>query len=76
MLDNLERNDIIFNNQKGTNYLQVIHGVVQWIQLRAFLPPEDQRKDMGTGCNRLLVVTRDLYFHATGWRHSNMIEYG
>jgi hypothetical protein len=30
------RNDIIFNRQKGTDFLHVISRVVHWIELRAF----------------------------------------
>jgi hypothetical protein len=70
------RNDMIFNNQEATNFLQVILRAVHWIQLWDFLLPEDERKDMDTGCNRLLAVTQDFYHRATGWRHKNRIEYG
>ncbi|XP_051191032.1 putative F-box protein At5g55150 [Lolium perenne] len=51
----------------------VIHRAVHWIQLWAFLLPEDQRKDMDTGCHKLLVVTQDFYYRATGWRHNFVI---
>ncbi|KAK1653963.1 hypothetical protein QYE76_071768 [Lolium multiflorum] len=44
------------------------------IRLWAFLLPEDQRKDMDIACNKLLLVTQDFYYRATGWRHSNRIE--
>jgi hypothetical protein len=68
------RNDIVFNKQKGTNFLQVILRAAHWIQLWAYLLPEEQRDIMVTGCNHLLTVTRDCYFQATGWRHVRRIE--
>jgi hypothetical protein len=61
------RNDIIFNKQKVTNFLQVILRAAYWLQLWAFLLPVDQRDTMVTGCNRLLEVIQDYYFHATRW---------
>jgi hypothetical protein len=70
------RNDIVFNKQKGTNFLQVILRAAHWIQLWAYLLPEEQRDTMATGCNHLLMVTRDCYFQATGWRHIRRIEDG
>jgi hypothetical protein len=70
------RNDLVFNNLKSTNFLQVILRAVHWIQQWACLMPEDQRQDMVIGCNRLLMVTQDFYFRVTGWRHINRIEYG
>jgi hypothetical protein len=68
------RNDIVFNKQKGTNFLQVIIRAAHWIQLWAYLLPEDQRDTMAIGCNRILTVTRDCYFQATGWRHTRGIQ--
>jgi hypothetical protein len=56
------RNDIVFNKQKETNFLQVILRAAHWIQLCAYLLPEEQRDIMVTGCNYLLTVTRDCYF--------------
>jgi hypothetical protein len=70
------RNDIIFNRQKGTNFLQVIRRAAYWIQQWAFLLPEDQRETMDIGCNRLLTVTQDFFFQATGWRHTSRIQNG
>ena len=68
------RNNILFNKQKGTNFLQVILRAAHWIQLWAYLLPEDQWDIMDIGCNRLLAVARDYYFQATGWRHIKRIE--
>jgi hypothetical protein len=31
---------------------------------------------MVTGCNRLLTVTQDFYFQATGWRHISRLQNG
>jgi hypothetical protein len=56
------RNDIIFNKQNGTNFLQVIRRAVHSIQQWVFLLPLDQREDMVTGCNRMLVVAQDFFF--------------
>jgi hypothetical protein len=70
------QNDIIFNRQKGTNFLQVIRRAAYWIQQWAFLLPEDQRETMDIGCNRLLTVTQDFFFQATGWRHTSRIQNG
>jgi hypothetical protein len=67
---------LFFNKQKGTNFLQVIRRAMHGIQLWAFLLPEDQRKDMDIGCNRLLTVAHDFYFQATKWRHINRIQNG
>jgi hypothetical protein len=52
--------------------LQVILRAAHWLQLWACLLPMDQRDTMVTGCNRLLEVTQDCYFLATGWRHISM----
>jgi hypothetical protein len=60
------RNENIFNEQKGTNFLQVIWQAIHWVQLWAFLLPEDQRDDMGIGYNRLLMVVQDFFFQPTG----------
>jgi hypothetical protein len=68
------RNNIIFNNQKGTNFLQVIRLATHWIELWSLLLPEDQREPMVTGCNRLLTVAQDFYFQATGWRHISRLD--
>jgi hypothetical protein len=70
------RNDIIFNKQTGTNFLQVIRRAAHWIQQWAYLLPEDQRETMATGCNRLLTVTHDFFFLAIGWRHTRRIQDG
>jgi hypothetical protein len=61
------RNDIIFNSSKGTNFLQVIHLAVHWIQLWALLLPVDQREHMVSGCRRLLMVAQD-FFSLAGWQ--------
>ncbi|KAK1618488.1 hypothetical protein QYE76_024005 [Lolium multiflorum] len=53
-LDDMAENDNI-NANAGAQLL--------W----ALLLPKDKRKDMITGCNRLLVVTLDFFFRATGW---------
>jgi hypothetical protein len=70
------RNDIIFNKQIGTNFLQVIRRAAHWIQQWVLLLPMEQREDMVSGCNRMLVVAQDLFFRATGWRHINRLANG
>jgi hypothetical protein len=50
------RNDIVFKKKDSTNFLQVIHTMVHWIQLWRFLLPEDQRECMVSGCNRFRTV--------------------
>ena len=72
----ITRNDMVFNKQNGTNFLQVIRRATHWIQLWAFLLPEDQREPMVTGCNRMLAVAQDFFFQATGWRHISRLANG
>jgi hypothetical protein len=67
------RNDLVFNKNTGTNFLQVIRRAAHWIQQWVFLLPLELREDMVTGCNRMLVVAQDCFFQATGWRHLNRI---
>jgi hypothetical protein len=57
------RNNIIFNKQKDTNFLQVIRLVAHWIQLWSYLLPI-----MISGSLWLLAATGSLYFffQATG----------
>lgn len=62
------RNDMVFNKIDSTNFLQVIHTMVHWIQLWHFLLPEDQRECMVSRCNRLRMVAQDIFYQAT-WRH-------
>ena len=59
------RNNIIFN-KAGTNFLQVIRLAAHWLDQWSLLLPEDQREPMASGCNKLLMVTQDCYFRATG----------
>ena len=47
------RNNLVFNRKENFHVLQVIHMVVHWIQLWAFLLPSDQRELMVAGCTRL-----------------------
>ena len=67
------RNDIIFNKNKTFNLLQVIHMVAHWVQLWAFLLPQDQRDIMTTGCSRLLMVARDIFTQSC-WRHTSRLQ--
>jgi hypothetical protein len=70
------RNDMVFNKQKSTNFLQVIRRAAHWIHLWAFLLPEEQREHMASGCNRLLMVAQDCFFRATGWRYISRLSNG
>jgi hypothetical protein len=67
------RNDIIFNQSKGTNFLQVINLMVHWIQLWSCLLPSNQQAAMVSGCNRLLMVTQAFYNRA-GWQHTRRLH--
>lgn len=67
------RNDIIFNNIKSFNFLQVIHMVAHWVQQWALLLPQDQRDTMATGCRRLLMVAQDISNLAT-WQHTSRLQ--
>lgn len=64
------QNNIIFNKQSGSNFLYIISLAAHWIHLWSLLLPVDQREPMLFGCNRLLRVTQDFYFRATGWQHT------
>ena len=46
---------------------------VHWIQLWAFLLPEDQRDLMASGCSRLLIVAQDIFSRAT-WQHISRLR--
>jgi hypothetical protein len=70
------RNDIIFNKQNGTNFLQVIRRAAHWIQQWVLLLPMEQREDMETGFNGILVVARDFFFRTTRWQHINRLANG
>jgi hypothetical protein len=67
------RNDIVFNKKGTTNFLQVIHTKVHWIQLWRFLLPEDQRESMISGCNRLMNGSQDIFYQAT-WRPAKRLH--
>jgi two-component response regulator (ARR-B family) len=60
------KNDIIFNKQSGTNFLQVIRRAAHSIQQWVFLFPLEKHEDMVIGCNQMLVVAHDFFFQATG----------
>jgi hypothetical protein len=55
------RNNIIFNKQNNTNFLQVIRLVAHWIHLWSYLLPVDQREHMVIGCKWLLSVARNFF---------------
>jgi hypothetical protein len=48
-------------------FLQVIHTMVHWIHLWRFLLLEDEREGMVSGCNRLQMVARDIFYQITWW---------
>jgi hypothetical protein len=70
------RNNIIFNNQNDTFFLQVLRLTVHWIMLWSYLLPKEQREHMVIGCNKILTVAHDFYFQATRWRHIGRIVDG
>jgi hypothetical protein len=61
------RNDIIFNKKRTSNFLQVIHLVVHWVHLWAYLLPSGQRDAMVSGSNRFLVVAHE-FFNRASWQ--------
>jgi hypothetical protein len=61
------RNDFIFNKKNFPSFMQVIPLAIHWIHAWSYLQPEDVRKDMDIGCNRLAMVARDIY-NQCGWR--------
>ena len=67
------RNDIIFNNARNANFLQVIRMATHWIHEWAFLVPEPQRAHTDYGCTRLEAVALDIYSRGT-WRLSRRIQ--
>jgi hypothetical protein len=69
------RNDIIFNQKKNFNFLQVIYSMVHWVQLWALLSPLARRDVMAIGCTRLLMVAQDILCRA-GFRHARRIQDG
>lgn len=61
------RNDVAFNRQTLTNFLQVIFRASTWIRTWSLLSPADRREHMAFGCNRWETVARDTY-NRFGWR--------
>jgi hypothetical protein len=45
-------NSIVFDKQKGTNFLQIIRLAAYWIQSWSLLLTENQQEHVVTGCNR------------------------
>jgi hypothetical protein len=60
------RNEVVFNKKSKFSFMQVIHMMVFWIQLWAFLLPLEQRDAMASGCIRLQMVVQDILCRA-GW---------
>ena len=66
------RNDVAFNRQTITNFLQVIFRASTWIRTWSLLSHTDHRAHMAIGCNRWETVARDTY-NRYGWRSSNRL---
>jgi hypothetical protein len=66
------RNDFTFNKRSYPSFLQVIPLVTHWIHMWSYLQPEEQRRDMDIGCNRLETVARDFYSRC-GWHTERRI---
>ena len=66
------RNDVTFNRQTITNFLQVIFRASTWIRTWSLLSRADHREHMDIGCSRWEMVARDTY-NRFGWRSNNMI---
>jgi hypothetical protein len=67
------RNNVVFNNSKSFNVLQVIHMIIHWMQQWALLLPQAQRDAMDFGCNQLRTVAQDILFRA-GWQHISRLQ--
>ena len=65
-------NDYIFNNAKLCSFMQVIPMATHWIRMWSYLQPTDKRAVLDSGCNRLLLVARELYTQCS-WRFDLMI---
>jgi hypothetical protein len=61
------RNDFIFSKSSFPSFLQVTRLVIHGIHTWSYLQPAEQRQDMDIGCNRLVMVARDIYIRL-GWR--------
>lgn len=55
------RNDFVFNKSSKTTFLQVISRTTHWIRMWSFLQPEQQRRAIDFGCNRMETVAWDLF---------------
>ena len=66
------RNDVAFNRQTITNFLQVIFRASTWIHTWSLLCRVDHRAHVDIGCRRWEMVARDTY-NRFGWRSNNMI---
>ena len=55
------QNDVAFNKQNITNFLQVIFRASTWICTWSLLSHTDHRAHMAIGCNRWETVARDTY---------------
>ena len=67
------RNDVAFNRQTITNFLQVIFRASTWIRTWSLLSRADHRAHMDIGCSRWEMVARDTY-NRFGWRSNNRID--
>ena len=66
------RNDVAFNRQNITNFLQVIFRASTCIRAWSMLSHTNHREHMAIGCNRWETVARDTY-NRYGWRSSNRL---
>jgi hypothetical protein len=67
------RNDAIFNIETTSQFLQVIHKAVHWMNMWSLLQAKDQQVYMDSGYSRFMTVIRAI-FHQGGWQPSNMIQ--
>jgi hypothetical protein len=65
------RNEFIFNKSYFPTFLQVIPLAIHWIHMWSYRP-EEQRRNMDIGCNRLETVARDIYSRF-GWRFDGRV---
>ena len=66
------KNDMIFNKQQFSTFLQVIFRATAWIRKWSLLTPMDFREPLITVCNQWQMVAWAI-FNRFGWRSLNRI---
>ena len=66
------KNDMIFNRQHFSTFLQVIFRATAWICTWSLLTPMDSREPLVTRCTQWKMVAWDI-FNQFGWRSHNRV---